>query len=173
MKILFRYTPELSLQGAKIYDGNFDRDNKELKFKILSRTPPKNMAIHVETIGPQQDSVCRALSTILPKLDKDLHGLELRLVAILTYKTDDNLAARLKRVAIKHSHITSNAKTYELEGINNIDHPLPNAPNLTLRKLIMNLKTEEGETFAITITHNWNGSLDLWAKKKHENSPVL
>ena len=47
------------------------------------------MAIHVETIGPQKDSVRRALTTILPKLDKDLYRFELRLVPVLTYKTDE------------------------------------------------------------------------------------
>ena len=106
---------------------------------------------------PQQDSVRRALTAVLPKLDKDLHGIELRLVPIIAYKIYENMAARLKHVAIKHSQITSNTKAYEIEGINNIDHPLPNDPSLTLRKLIMNLKTEEGEIFSITITHNWNG----------------
>ena len=125
------------------------------------------MAIHVETIGSKKDSVRGALSSILPKLNKALCAFELRLVPALTYKTDENLASRLKRVAIKHSQITSNTKAYEIEGINNIDNPLPNDPSLTLRKLIMNLKTEEGEKFAITITHNWNGALELWVKKKY------
>ena len=32
----------------------------------------------------------------------------------------------------------------------------------------MNVKTEEGENFAITITHNWNGVLELWVKKKYK-----
>lgn len=149
-----KHMPELSLQGTKIYDGNFNRGNKELQFKILSRNAPKNMAIFAETIGPQQNSVRRALTTILPKLNQDLCGLELCLVPILTCKTDDNLAARLKRVAIKHSQIASNTKAYEIEGVINIYYPHPNAPHLTLRKLIMNLKTEEGKAFAITISHN-------------------
>ena len=42
------------------------------------------MAMHVETIGPQQNSVRRALKIMLPKLDKDLYRIELRLVQILT-----------------------------------------------------------------------------------------
>ena len=61
---------------------------------------------------------------MLPKLDKDLHGIELHLVPILTYKTDENMAARLKHVAIKHSQISSNIKTCEIEGINNVDNPI-------------------------------------------------
>ena len=46
------YKPELSLQGSKIYDGNYNRDANDLQFRILSRNTPKNMAIHVETIAP-------------------------------------------------------------------------------------------------------------------------
>ena len=32
----------------------------------------------------------------------------------------------------------------------------------------MNIKTDEGESFAITITRNWNGVLELWVKKKYK-----
>ena len=46
--------PELSLQGSKIYDGNYSRDANDLQFRILSHSTPKNMAIDVETIGPQK-----------------------------------------------------------------------------------------------------------------------
>ena len=49
-KVLQKYLqhkPELSLQGSKIYDGNFNRDANGLQFRILSRNAPKNMAIHV------------------------------------------------------------------------------------------------------------------------------
>ena len=42
------------------------------------------MAIHVETIGPQKYAVRRALTAVLPKLDKDMCGIELRLVPVLT-----------------------------------------------------------------------------------------
>ena len=131
------------------------------------------MAIHVETIAPQKDSVRRTRSTILPKLDKNMCGFELCLVLVLTYKTDENLASRWKCAAIKHSQITSNTKAYEIEGITNIDQTLPKAPNLTLRKMIMNLKTDDGESFAITITRSCNGFLELLVKISTKSLPAL
>ena len=105
---------------------------------------------------------------MLSKLDKDLHGIELRLVPILTYKIDENVAARLNHVAIKHSQVSSNIKTNEIEGINNVDNPISSGLDLTLRKLIMDLKTENDERFFVTIIHNWNGALELRVKKKNK-----
>ena len=32
----------------------------------------------------------------------------------------------------------------------------------------MDIKTEDGKRFAIAITRNWNGALDLWVKNKHK-----
>ena len=92
---------------------------------------------------------------------------------VLTYKTDENLSSRLKRVAIKHSQITSNTEPCEIEGVTNIDQTLPNVPNVTLRKLIMNLKTDDGNSFVITITRNWNGVLKLWVKRSTKSLLVL
>ena len=130
------------------------------------------MSVHVEAIGPQQCSLRRALKIMLPKLDKDLYKIELRLVQILSYKTDENMTARLKQIAIKYSQISSNVKTYEIEGINNIDNPISPGSELTLRKIIMDIKTEDGERFSITITRNWRGPLGLLVKKKQKNIQV-
>ena len=130
------------------------------------------MATHVETIGPQQVLVRRALKSILPKIDKNSYGIKLRLVPTLTFKTDDNMTARLKKVAIKHSHIVSNIKQYELDCINNIDSPISSDPKFTLRRLIMDLKADYGERFATTITQNWRGALELWVKRNTKNMLV-
>ena len=73
----------------------------DLKFKVISRNKPKNMAVHVETISLQHDSVRRALKITPHQLDKDLHSIGLRLVPMLSCKTDENMEARLKQVAIK------------------------------------------------------------------------
>ena len=38
----------------------------------------------------------------------------------------------------------------------------------------MDIKTEDGERFAITITRNWRDELELWVKKKHtQNASVV
>ena len=36
---------------------------------------------------------------MLPRIDKDMHGIEIRVVSVLTYLTDENMAARLKKLA--------------------------------------------------------------------------
>ena len=101
------YKPELSLKSSKIYGADFNATKKPSQFRILSRPSPKKMDIHIETIGPQKDSVRRGLTNILPKLDKHLCGLELHFIPVLSYKTDNNLTHHLRNVAVKHDQITS------------------------------------------------------------------
>ena len=76
---------------------------------------------------------------------------------ILTYNIDENVAASLKHVMIKHSQISSNIETYKIEGMNNIDNPISPDSTLTLRKLSMDLNMEDGENFAITMIRSLNG----------------
>ena len=52
----------------------------------ISRNKQTNMAVHVEIIFLQQECTRRTLKQILPSGDKDLHGIDLRLVPVLTYK---------------------------------------------------------------------------------------
>ena len=73
--IFLRYKPKISLQACKINDGSYNKAANDLKFKVLSRNKPKNIAVHVETIGLQQDSFRRLLRIMLPKVDKHLYGI--------------------------------------------------------------------------------------------------
>ena len=98
-KLLFKalkFKPFVSLQESKINDVACCKINSIPGFKITSRTKPKSMEVRAETIGLQKDSVRRSLKSILLCIDKDLHGIELRLFPILSYFTDDNVASRLK-----------------------------------------------------------------------------
>ena len=45
------------------------------------------MAVNVETIEFQKDSVRIALKSMLPLIDKDMHDIELRLAPVLNYLT--------------------------------------------------------------------------------------
>ena len=118
---------------------------KEETFTISHIVPPasQKIGVHAETTGPQKDLVRRGLANILPKLDKHLCGLELHFIPVLNHKTDNNFASRLRNESVKHDQIASDAATYEIEGITNIDCIIPNTPNLTLRKLIMDIEQKK------------------------------
>ena len=126
------------------------------------------MEVHVETIVPQHDSVRKELKIMILQLDKDLCGIAFRLVPILSHKADENMEARLKHIAIKHSQTPSNIKTHKIKSINNIENPASPRSEPTLRKLVMGTKAENDERFAIVITRTWRGVLELWVKEKYK-----
>ena len=145
----------MSLQSNKINDGLCNKMNINIGFSIITKNKPNNVGIHIETIAAQTNEANRALKEILPRVSKDLYGMNLRFFPVLTCLTDDFMATRLKKVAKKHSQIISNIKTYEINDYVNIDIPLSSEFNYTLRKLIMYLRDPDGECFTVTITSNW------------------
>ena len=106
----------------------------------MTRNKQKNMAVHVETIGLHKYAIRRALKSIFHRIGKDLHGIELRVFPMMTYLTDDIMNYRLKQVAIKPIPISSNIKTYEIDSFNSTDNTLSPVSDLTLRKLIIDIK---------------------------------
>ena len=154
--------PLISLQSRKISDGTYF---KVPGFKIISCTKPKNMVVHSEDIGLQKDVVKRELKSILLRIEKDLHGIYLLLALILSCLTDENMNYHLKQVAFKHSQISSNIKTHDLGSFNNVDNPLSDDSRLTLRKIIMDIKEEDGERCAVAITCNWRKVMECWVKR--------
>ena len=97
-----------------------------------------------------------------------MHGIEPRLVPVLTYLTDENMASCLKQVSNKHSKISSNIKACEIDSFNKIDNPITPRSELALWKLIMDIRTEESERFTINMTRNWKNAMELWVKKKYK-----
>ena len=82
---MLKFKTLISLQASKVNDC---AHHKSPGFKIISQTKPKNIAVHVETIGLQKDTVRRALTSILLRTDRDLNGTYLQLVPILFSLTD-------------------------------------------------------------------------------------
>ena len=103
---------------------------------------------------------------MLSRIDKDVHSIELRLVSVLTYLADDNMATCLKQVSNKHSQISSNIKECEIDSFNDVDNTITPVSELTLRKLIMEIRTEDGEMFVTTMTLNWKNFMKHWVQKK-------
>ena len=94
-----------------------------------------------------KDPLRRTLISINPRIDKDMHGIELHLVPILSYHEGNDMASRLKQVAVKHIQIGSNIKKYEIDRFNNIDNQFSDSSGLTLRKLIWTLKKKTDKNF--------------------------
>ena len=87
--------------------------------------------------------------------------IELYLVAFLKCKIDESIASRSKQVATKHSNISRNIKTCEIDGISNIENPITPGSELSLQKLIIGMKSKDGERFAVNIIRNWKNFLEL------------
>ena len=125
----------------------------------MQHPPPDILALehcpeNFETIGLQQGSSRRTLERILTHIDKDLHDIGFLLVPVLTFKPDDSVESHLKQVANKNTHVSRNIKTHEIEGINNVDNPLTLSSDLSLCKLVMHIKAQDGERFSVAIARN-------------------
>ena len=116
------------------------------------------MAVHAEAIGLQKYLVRRALESSLLRIDKDLHGIELRLFVIMMYLTDKKWPHAF---AIKHSNICSSIKTCEIDSFNIIDNLMYPSLEIVLRKLSMVTKEEDGERLSVTFTSNWKNINEL------------
>ena len=92
-----------SLKVAKINNGPYKKANSGSGFKLTMWNKQKNMAAHVEAIEFQKDPVRRVLKSMLLHIDKDMHGIEIRVVSVLPYLIDENMAARLKKLAKKNT----------------------------------------------------------------------
>ena len=59
-----------------------------------------------------------------------------------------------------------NIKIREVDIFNNIDNKFSIDSSLTLRKFIIDIKSEDGEIFAVAMTCNWRNFVELWVNKK-------
>jgi len=58
---------------------------------------------------------------------------------------------------IKHKQVLANLVDYRLTEFEEIDSPISALQGKTIRQLIMDLKTEKGETIFIAIERSWQG----------------
>ena len=93
----------MPLQSNKVNDGSCNKTNNNIGFSIMTKNKPKNMGIHIETVGAQKNEVKSALKEILPRISKDLYGIDLRFYHFLICITDEVMATRLKKIVKRHS----------------------------------------------------------------------
>ena len=75
---------------------------------------------------------------------------------------------RLRNAMIKHKQVLANLVDYRLTEFEEIDLPISALQGKTIRQLIMDLKTEKGETIFIAIERSWQGEQVAWAKRKYK-----
>ena len=69
---------------------------------------------------------------------------------------------------IKHKQVLANLVDFKLTEFEEIDSPIKDLNGMTIRQLVMDLKTENRETIFIAIERFWQGDLISWAKRKHK-----
>ena len=104
---VFHFKPLISFRENKINDGQWKKSPRDFSIRVLHQNKQK-MDVHAEAIGLQQDSVRQALKLILASVERDLHGINFRLVPVFMHKTHKNIATRLKQVAMNYMHVSSN-----------------------------------------------------------------
>ena len=68
---------------------------------------------------------------------------------------------------MKHKQVLANLAEFKLTEFQEIDSPISALQDKTIRQLIMDLKTVDGETIFIAVERNWQGEQVAWAKRKY------
>ena len=160
----------LAISVAKINDGTGFKDDASNKqaWHRNKKTKVEYWGIHVETTKEQQVQVKRAISTILAhQVPSWMYGMELKFMPHMRYDMDSKHKQRLRNAMMKHKQVLANLIEFKLTEFQEIDAPISALQDKTIRQLIMDLKTVDGETIFIAVERNWQGEQVAWAKRKY------
>jgi len=160
----------LAISVAKINDGTAFKDDFSNK-QPTCRNKKKKVeywGIHVETTKDKQVQVKRAISVILAtKIPNWMHGMELKFIPHMRYDMTSIQKTRLSNAMIKHKQVMANLVDHKLTEFTDIDSPISTVEGKTIRQLIVELKTKEGQTMFVAIEKSWQGEQVAWAKRKY------
>ena len=166
----------LAISAAKINDGTGFSDNSQTKqnFQRNKKKKVEYWGIHVETTTEQQVPVKRAICEILAtKIPSWMYGMELKFMPIIRYDMDTKNKQRLRNAMMKHKQVLANLVDFKLTDFQEIDSPISDLQGKTIRQLIMDLKTKDGETIFIAVERNWQGEQVSWAKRRYKEDAEL
>ena len=166
----------LAISAAKINDGTgySDTSNNKQNFIRNKKKKVEYWGIHVETTKEQQVPVKRAIcETLATKIPSWMYGMELKFMPIIRYDMDSKNKQRLRNAMIKHKQVLANLVEFKLTDFQDIDSPISDLQGKTIRQLIMDLKTKDGETIFIAVETNWQGEQVAWAKRKYKEDAEL
>ena len=166
---------QLAISVSKINDGSYN-DNSKNK-QTHNRNKKKKVeywGVHLETTKEQQVPVKRAICEILAKrIPSWMHGMELKFMPVLRYNMDSKNKQRLHNAMMKHKQVLANLIDLKLPDFQEIDSPINKLQGKTIRQLIMDLKTDKGDTMFIVVERNWQGEQVAWEKRKHKEEAEL
>jgi len=160
----------LAISVAKINDGTAFKDDFGKKQPTCTNKKKKAecWGIHIETTTNNQVHVKRAIKVILAtKIPNWMHGMELKFIPQIKYDMTSIQKTRLNNAMIKHKQVMANLVDHNLTEFTDIDSPISTVEGKTIRQLIMELKTKEGQTMFVAIEKSWQGELVAWAKRKY------
>ena len=159
----------LALSTSKINDGTSFKDGTTTTTTNCTRRKKlEHWGVHIETIKSKQVGVKRAVSQMLKEIPEEMCGMELRFMPQMRYDMDSKQKIRLRNAMMKHRQVLANLVELKLTDFEEIDSPIKNLENKTIRQLIMNLKSKNGDKLYIAVERAWHGELALWAKRKHK-----
>ena len=102
-----------------------------------------------------------------------MHGMELKFMPVVRHDMDSKNKQRLRNAMMKHKQVLANLSDFKLPDFAEIDAPISSLQGRTIRQLIMDLKTDKGETIFITVERNWQGEQVAWAKRLYKKEAEL
>ena len=99
-------------------------------------------------------AICDTLATKIPFW---MHGMGLKFMPILRCDMDSKNKQRLRNAMMKHKQVLANIVEFKLTNFQEIDSPISDLQGKTIRQLIMDLRTKDGETIFIAAERNWQG----------------
>ena len=133
--------------------------------KSYSRTV-EDKGVFVETIKSQQMKVKRAISIVFEdKIPKHWCSIKLKLVPQMRNDMFKEQKHSLRNAMNMHRQVLNNIVELEVLDVENIDKPIGTLENKTMRELIMNIESKEGDKLYAAI-ESVQGRLVLWTKLK-------
>ena len=84
------------------------------------------------------------------------------------YELDSAQVDRIRSTLVRYNQISSNLISLDLEDITQLDYLASASMSSTLRELIMDIRVEDNENFAVIISTSLNGNLEMWEKKNRK-----
>ena len=165
----FRKQTNIGLSSRFLYDG------RKMAQGSARNKSSRVRAIHVEVVASEAYDVTRALKEILKAEEfRSMYGEKVRLVPLYDREQSLDYNSKVRRMMVQHGQgIKSMSKgtNYDVTYLDEIE----STTNLTLRQMIIGLRSREDEQLFFTVDESWNrqGFSLYWATNKEEEGRLM